>query len=91
LAWLLYRYCYRPRHSNVTTLNNNAAQTTQGEQAGVTHIPVNVLLVNAPQPVQPLMTTTTGTSIQYLALPPPTESPPPNPSTMKRWITILPD
>ncbi|XP_015777711.1 PREDICTED: uncharacterized protein LOC107355642 [Acropora digitifera] len=42
LAWLLYHYCCRRPHSNVTTLNNNAAQTTQGEQAGVTHIPMNV-------------------------------------------------
>ncbi|XP_067020668.1 uncharacterized protein [Acropora muricata] len=83
LAWLLYRYCYRPRYRNVTTLNNYAAQTTQGGPAGVTHIPMNVVRVNAPQPVQPWMTTTTGTSTQYSAFPPPTQPPPPYSSMMK--------
>lgn len=83
LAWLLYRYCYRPRHCNVTPLNNNAAQTTQGGPAGVTHVPMNVVQVNAPQPVQPLTTTTTGTTIQYSAFPPPSHPPPPYSSTMK--------
>ncbi|XP_044178825.1 WW domain binding protein 1-like [Acropora millepora] len=83
LAWLLYRYCYRTQHRNVTTLNNDAAQTTQRGPAGVTHIPMNVVRVNAPQPVQPWMTTTTGTSTQYSAFPPPTQPPPPYSSMMK--------
>ncbi|XP_074622745.1 uncharacterized protein LOC141881010 [Acropora palmata] len=82
LVWWYYRYRYRPRHCNVTPVHNNVVQMTRTGPAVITNC--NMSVVNAPQPVYPMMTTTTGTSIQYSAFPQPSYPPPPYSNAMKR-------
>ena len=89
LVWWYYRYRYRPRHCNVTPVHNNVVQMTRTGPAVITNC--NMSVVNAPQPVYPMMTTTTGTSIQYSAFPQPSYPPPSYSNAMKRWTTFVTD
>ena len=81
LVWWYYRYRYRPRHCNVTAVHNNVVQMTRGGPAVITNC--NMSVVNAQQPVYPMMTATGGTTIHYSAFPP-SYPPPPYSNAMKR-------
>ena len=88
LVWWYYRYRYRPRHC-ITGVQSNVVQMTQGGPAVITNCRMNVVGVNGPQPVYPLMTTTAGTTMQYTAFPPPSCPPPAYSSTMKGSTTFV--
>ena len=73
ICWWYYRYRYRPRH--VVVGQSSALQVTQGHPAIVTNGNVNVIRVNAPQPIYPLAGPVSimpgGTSVHYAAAYPP--------------------